>query len=94
MAGKDESHTKNLAIGKEHTQLMSPTQGQADIIGDNSIPAISQPLWGQLYGWLPLSNAYGIFFRCNKTHNLTPTAFSFLTIQPKPIGISYLKTRV
>ena len=20
----------------------------------------SQPLWGQLYGWLPLSNAYGI----------------------------------
>ena len=39
---------------------MSPTQGQADIIGSNSIPAISQPLWGQLYGWLPLSNAYGI----------------------------------
>ena len=33
---------------------------EIDIIGSNSIPAISQPLWGQLYGWLPLSNAYGI----------------------------------
>ena len=46
MAGKAIPHTQNLAIGKGHTQLMSPTQGQADIIGDNSIPAISQPLWG------------------------------------------------
>ena len=41
---------------------MSPTQGQADINGDNTIPAISQPLWGQLYGWLPLSDAASIFF--------------------------------
>ena len=81
-----------LPLGKGQGLLMSPTQRQADIIGNNSIPAISQPLWGQLYGWLPLSNAYGIFFRCNKTHNQTLTAFSFLTIQPKPIGISYLKT--
>ena len=40
-------------------------------------PAISQPLWGQLYGWLPLSNAYGIPFRCNTIHNQTTTAFSF-----------------
>ena len=49
-----------LPLGKGQGLLMSPTQGQADIIGGNSIPAISQPLWGQLYGWLPLSNAYGI----------------------------------
>ena len=49
-----------LPLGKGQGLLMSPTQGQADIIGSNSIPAISQPLWGQLYGWLPLSNAYGI----------------------------------
>ena len=49
-----------LPLGKGQGLLMSPTQGQADIIGNNSIPAISQPLWGQLYGWLPLSNAYGI----------------------------------
>ena len=27
----------------------------------NTIPAISQPQEGQLYGWLPLSNAYGIY---------------------------------
>jgi hypothetical protein len=29
-------------------------------MGVSLFPAISQPLWGQLYGWLPLSNAYGI----------------------------------
>ena len=29
-------------------------------MGVSLYPAISQPLWGQLYGWLPLSNAYGI----------------------------------
>ena len=30
-------------------------------------PAISQSPRGQLYGWLPLSNAYGIFFVANYT---------------------------
>ena len=55
------NHTPGtLPLGKGQGLLMSPTQGQADIIGGNPIPAISQPLWGQLYGWLPLSNAYGI----------------------------------
>ena len=29
-------------------------------MGVSLFPAISQSLWGQLYGWLPLSNAYGI----------------------------------
>ena len=40
-------------------------------------PAISQPLWGQLYGWLPLSNAYGIPFRCNTIHNQTTNGIFF-----------------
>ena len=62
MAGKDEPHNRNLAVGKGHTQHMSPTQGQAYFIGGNPIPAISQSPKGQLYGWLPLSNAYGISF--------------------------------
>ena len=35
----------------------------------NTIPAISQPQEGQLYGWLPLSNAYGIFY-CRTRPNL------------------------
>ena len=34
---------ETLPLGKGHTQTMSPTQGQADIIGGNLIPAISQP---------------------------------------------------
>jgi len=29
-------------------------------MGASLSPAISQPQEGQLYGWLPLSNAYGI----------------------------------
>ena len=55
-------------------------------------PAISRCLKARLYGWLPLSNAYGIssvatqhkikrlrhFFRCNTTQDQTPTAFSFI----------------
>ena len=86
---------------------MSPTQGQADIIRETLAPAIyfpslartvtvgSQPLWGQLYGWLPLSNAYGIFycktrtnliawrrlFRCNTTHIYHLTAFPYIAKQ-------------
>ena len=37
---------------------MSPTQGQAEIIKGNPIPAISKNLKAFLYGWLPLSDAY------------------------------------
>ena len=58
--GKTNHTPGTLPVGKGQRLPMSPTQGQADIIGGNLIPAISQPLWGQLYGWLPLSNAYGI----------------------------------
>jgi hypothetical protein len=53
-------------------------------------PAISQPLWGQLYGWLPLSNAYGI-----SSGEKQPISFilrHFLALQNKTrlmsIGIS------
>ena len=49
-----------LPLGKGHGLTMSPTQGQAILLGGNLIPAISQSPRGQLYGWLPLSNAYGI----------------------------------
>ena len=55
-------------------------------MGVSLLPAISQPQEGQLYGWLPLSNAYGIslfasypqsagiLFRCV----LIPKLFHFL----------------
>ena len=33
MAGMSDTHTLNLAIGKGHTQTMSPTQGQAILLG-------------------------------------------------------------
>jgi hypothetical protein len=39
---------------------MSPTQGQADIIGATLAPAISKHPRAFLYGWLPLSDASGI----------------------------------
>ena len=41
---------------------MSPTQGQAVIIGVTFAPAISRCLKARLYGWLPLSDASGILF--------------------------------
>ena len=41
---------------------MSPTQGQAVIIGVTFAPAISKNLKAFLYGWLPLSDAAGILF--------------------------------
>ena len=47
MAGEsDTTHIQPCLVGKGHTLLMSPTQGQAYIIGGNPIPAISQPLKG------------------------------------------------
>ena len=43
MAGKATPHIKPCLVGKGHKQHMSPTQGQAYIIGSNSIPAIYFP---------------------------------------------------
>ena len=74
---------------------MSPTQGQADIKRATFAPAISKHLTAFLYGWLPLSNAYGIFycktrtnliawrrlFRCNTTHIYHLTAFPYIAKQ-------------
>ena len=65
--GRATPHPEPCLVGKGQGLLMSPTQGQADIIWATLAPAISQPLWGQLYGWLPLSNAYGISFPCDTT---------------------------
>ena len=51
---------ETLPLGTGHTQLMSPTQGQAYIIGETLAPAISKHPRAFLYGWLPLSDASGI----------------------------------
>ena len=56
--GRATPHTRNLAVGKGQGLLMSPTQGQADIIGATLAPAISNHPRAFLYGWLPLSDAY------------------------------------
>ena len=39
------------------------------------LPAISQSPGGQLYGWLPLSNAYGIFTVAIRPQTIMPTLF-------------------
>ena len=62
MAGKSDTPTQNLAVGKGQGLPMSPTVKAGSYFGGISVPAISQPLKGQLYGWLPLSNAYGILY--------------------------------
>ena len=61
MAGYSDAPIFTLPLGKGHTQTMSPTQWQAILLGGISVPAISKHLKAFLYGWLPLSNAYGIF---------------------------------
>ena len=50
-------------------------------MGVSLSPAISQPQEGQLYGWLPLSNAYGISSRCNKIHNIIPNGIPSVVSQ-------------
>jgi len=74
MAGESDTHIQNLAIGKGQGLLMSPTQGQAVIIGATFAPAISRCLKARLYGWLPLSDASGILIANG------PTASSLLTV--------------
>ena len=69
------THThKTLLICKGQVLTMSPTQGQAYIIGATFAPAISRCLKARLYGWLPLSDASGILFANG------PTASSLLTV--------------
>ena len=46
-------------------------------MGVSPLPAISRCLKARLYGWLPLSNAYGIPFRCNTIHNQTTYGIFF-----------------
>ena len=74
MAGKSGIPTRNLAVGKGPGLLMSPTQGQADIIGATLAPAISKHPRAFLYGWLPLSDAAGIIIvNCPTTSSLQTT---------------------
>ena len=61
MAGKRHHTPKTLPLGKGQEQHMSPTQGQADIKRATFAPAISKHPKAFLYGWLPLSDAFGIF---------------------------------
>ena len=51
-----------LPLGKGQGLLMSPTQGQAILLGATLAPAISKHLKAFVYGWLPLSDASGILF--------------------------------
>ncbi len=44
-------------------------------------PAISKNLKAFLYGWLPLSNAYGISSGCNKIHNIIPNGIPSVVSQ-------------
>jgi len=87
----------SLPLGRRHEQPLSLTYGKVPGVWCR-FPAISQPPKGQLYGWLPLSNAYGISsgatqhksnnnaisFHCNTMHNLTTTAFLPLRSQMPP----------
>ena len=60
--GKNDVHI-NLCVGIGHCFLfaLSHTYGMLVICGVHHFPAISKPLTGHLHGWLPLSDAYGIF---------------------------------
>ena len=60
MAGQSDTTPKTLPLGKGQGLTMSPTIKAGYIIGAALPPAISKNLKAFLYGWLPLSNAYGI----------------------------------
>ena len=78
------NHTRTLPLGKGQKPPVSPTQGQAVIIRGNPIPAISKHLTAFLYGWLPLSDAAGIFSITIQTRLHTafyPLRFPCNTIQ-------------
>ena len=72
MAGKSDTTPGTLPLGKGQGLLMSPTQGQAILLGGISVPAISKHLKAFLYGWLPLSDAY--------RHPFLQTAFYLLPL--------------
>ena len=81
MAGQSDTTPGTLPVGKGHTQHMSPTQGQAILLGATPYQPFRSPQEGQLYGWLPLSNAYGISSRCNKIHNIIPNGIPSVVSQ-------------
>ena len=71
---------KTLPLGKGHTQIAHVAYLKAGcILRGNLVPAISKHLKAFLYGWLPLSDAAGIFFCCLTMHE--PLA-SFIAIKP------------
>ena len=82
MAGQSDTTPKTLPLGKGQGLTMSPTIKAGYIIG--GLPfhqPFRSPQEGQLYGWLPLSNAYGISsVATHSTHN--GYRHFFISIQP------------
>ena len=79
MAGESDITQNTLLICKGQELTMLPTIKAGYIIwGANPIPAISQPQEGQLYGWLPLSNAYRHFQSQNVALNWLPHGIYFI----------------
>ena len=61
-------------------------------MGVSLFPAISQPLWGQLYGWLPLSDAAGILIANGPLASSLLTVFVYFLWHPhckRPSGILF-----
>ena len=81
MAGQSDTTPKTLPLGKGQGLTMSPTQGQAILLWATPYQPFRSPQEGQLYGWLPLSNAYGISSRCNKIHNIIPNGIPSVVSQ-------------
>ena len=50
----------SLPLGRRHEQPLSLTYGKVPGVWCRSHQPFRSPQEGQLYGWLPLSNAYGI----------------------------------
>ena len=82
MAGQSDTTPGTLPVGKGQGLTMSPTIKAGYILMGAALPpAISKNLKAFLYGWLPLSNAYGISSRCNKIHNIIPNGIPSVVSQ-------------
>ena len=101
--GKRHHTPRTLLLGKGHTQHMSPTQGQADIIGATPYQPFRSPYRGSCMAgyhclmptaFLPLQyninlTSNGISFRCNTTHIYHLAAFPYIAKQHKSIGLRH-----
>ena len=67
----------SLPLGRRHELRMSLTYRQGFWCGCRSIQPFRSPQEGQLYGWLPLSNAFRYSFPCDTTQIKRPNIISF-----------------